>query len=77
MIPLLDHCDALGRAASAVNAARRNDDGSIEGALFDGVGFTKALDHWAIPIEGRRILVVDISRKVAADLSGVRALFGA
>ena len=76
MIPLLDHCDYLGRAAGAVNAARRNADGSIEGALFDGVGFTKALDHWAIPIEGRRILVVGVGGAgvaIAASLAARRA----
>ncbi|RZL87131.1 MAG: shikimate dehydrogenase [Variovorax sp.] len=76
MIPLLDHCDALGLAAGAVNAARRNADGSIEGALFDGVGFTKALDHWAIPIEGRRILVVGVGGAgvaIAASLAARRA----
>ncbi|MGY4827355.1 shikimate dehydrogenase family protein [Sphaerotilaceae bacterium SBD11-9] len=60
MIPLLDHCDRLGRSAEAVNAVRRNADGSIEGALFDGVGFTKALDQFGIPIAGRRILVVGV-----------------
>ena len=43
MVNLLDRCDRLGRTAGAVNAARRNPDGSLEGALFDGVGFVKAL----------------------------------
>ena len=57
LLPLLDHCDALGRAAGAVNAVRRKPDGSIEGALFDGVGFVKALDHFNIPVAGRRVLV--------------------
>jgi shikimate dehydrogenase len=60
MVRLLDTCDALGRAANAVNAARRNANGSIEGALFDGIGFTKGLDHWNVPIAGRRILVVGV-----------------
>jgi shikimate dehydrogenase len=43
-----------------VNAARRNADGTLEGALFDGVGFTKALDHAGIAIAGRRALVVGV-----------------
>jgi shikimate dehydrogenase len=60
MVKLLDRCDRLGRSAEAVNAVRRNADGSLEGALFDGVGFTKALDHFGIPISGRRILVVGV-----------------
>jgi shikimate 5-dehydrogenase len=60
MVALLDRCDRLGTSAGAVNAARRNADGTFEGALFDGVGFTKALDHWDVPIAGRRALVVGV-----------------
>jgi shikimate dehydrogenase len=60
MVKLLDHCDRLGRSAEAVNAVRRNADGTLEGALFDGVGFTKALDHFGIAIPGRRMLVVGV-----------------
>ena len=60
MVAALDHCDRLGRIAGAVNAARRNADGSIEGALFDGVGFIKALGHFGIPVRGRRALVVGV-----------------
>ena len=60
MVALLDRCDRLGRSAGAVNAARRNPDGSLEGALFDGVGFVKALDHFGVPVSGRRALVVGV-----------------
>ena len=60
LVDLLDRCDRLGRSAGAVNAARRNADGSLEGALFDGVGFTKALDHFGIAIPGSRALVVGV-----------------
>lgn len=60
MVGLLDHCDKLGGIAGAVNAARRNADGSIEGGLFDGVGFVKALDHFGIPIADQRVLVVGV-----------------
>jgi shikimate dehydrogenase len=60
MVALLDRCDPLGRVAGAVNAARRNTDGSLEGALFDGVGFVKALDRFGIPVSGRRALVVGV-----------------
>lgn len=60
MVALLDHCDTLGRVAGAVNAARRNPDGSIEGALFDGVGFVKALDRFGVPTAGRRVLLVGV-----------------
>ncbi len=58
IVPLLDRCDRLGSLAQAVNAVRRNADGSIEGALFDGVGFVKALDHFGIATRGARALVV-------------------
>jgi shikimate dehydrogenase len=60
MIELLDRCDPLGRIAGAVNAARRNADGTIEGGLFDGVGFVKALDHFGVAVTGRRVLVVGV-----------------
>ncbi|SEL67528.1 shikimate dehydrogenase [Roseateles sp. YR242] len=59
-IQVLDHCDRLGQSAQAVNAVRRNADGTLEGALFDGVGFTKALDHFGISITGSRVLVVGV-----------------
>jgi shikimate dehydrogenase len=82
MIELLDRCDRLGRSAGAVNAARRNADGSLEGALFDGVGFTKALDHFGIAIPGRKVLVVGvggggvaIATSLAARGAGQIALF--
>jgi shikimate dehydrogenase len=60
ILALLDRCDPLAKAAGAVNAARRNADGSLEGALFDGVGFVKALDQFGIPVLGRRVLVVGV-----------------
>ena len=60
MVQLLDRCDRLGRAAGAVNAARRNADGTLEGALFDGIGFVKTLDQFGISIAGRKALVVGV-----------------
>jgi shikimate dehydrogenase len=58
LFALLDRCDPLGTVAQAVNAARRNEDGSLEGALFDGSGFVKALDRFGVPPRGARALVV-------------------
>lgn len=55
---LVDRCDPLAQIAGAVNAVRRGDDGAIEGALFDGIGFANGLDHFGIPLTGRRVLVV-------------------
>lgn len=58
MQALMDQCDPLAQLAGAVNAVRRNERGDIEGALFDGVGFAKGLDHFGIALNGRRVLVV-------------------
>ena len=57
-LALLDRCDRLGGIAQAVNAVRRNADGTLEGALFDGIGFVKALDHFGVPKRGARVLMV-------------------
>lgn len=58
LLELTDERDAQARMAGAVNAARRRPDGSLEGALFDGIGFVKALDHFGIAVEGQRALIV-------------------
>jgi shikimate dehydrogenase len=55
---LMDRCDPLAQIAGAVNAVRRGADGAIEGALFDGIGFVKGLDHFNIPVAGQRVLVL-------------------
>jgi shikimate dehydrogenase len=58
VLPLLDRCDRLGTLAQAVNAVRRNPDGTLEGGLFDGLGFAKALDSFGIQALGACVLVV-------------------
>ncbi|MBX9612833.1 MAG: shikimate dehydrogenase [Burkholderiales bacterium] len=55
---VLDHCSEIARVAGAVNAIRRNADGSLEGGLFDGEGLVASLDHFGIAYAGRRVLVV-------------------
>lgn len=55
---LLNPSDPVAAIAGAVNAVRRHDDGRLEAALFDGVGFVKGLDHFGIDVRGRRVLVV-------------------
>jgi shikimate dehydrogenase len=60
VLPLLDRVDALGRVAQAVNAVRRNADGTLEGALFDGIGFVKSLAAWGVPLAGQRALLVGV-----------------
>lgn len=57
---LVTHCDRRGQVAQAVNAVRRHADGTLEGALFDGVGFVKGLDGWGVDCAGARALVVGV-----------------
>jgi len=54
----LQPTDPVAAIAGAVNAVRRLPDGRLEAALFDGIGFVKGLDHFGIPVAGRRVLVV-------------------
>ncbi len=74
---LLDECTELGRVAGAVNAVRRNADGSIGGALFDGVGFVASLAHFGIDWRGKRALIIGAgggSAAIGASLAlGARA----
>lgn len=77
MVRLLDRCDVLGRSAEAVNAARRNEDGSLEGALFDGVGFVKALHHFGIEVPGQRVLVVGVGGGGVAIATSLAAAMAA
>jgi shikimate dehydrogenase len=55
---LLDPTDPVARVAGAVNAVRKRADGTLDGALFDGIGFVKGLDHFGIEVTGRRVLIV-------------------
>lgn len=55
---LLDHCSDIARVAGAVNAIRRNADGSLEGGLFDGEGLVASLDRFGMAYTGRRVLIV-------------------
>ena len=54
----LDPSDPVAKVAGAVNAVRRLPDGKLEAALFDGIGFVKGLDHFGMPVAGKRVLVV-------------------
>ena len=66
LVHVLDHCSALGRLAGAVNAIRRNADGSLEGGLFDGEGFVGALRYFNIRHTGQRVLVLGAGGAAAA-----------
>jgi len=58
MHDLMQICDPVAQTAGAVNAVRRSPQGGLEGALFDGLGFVKGLDHFGIDVAGRQVLVV-------------------
>jgi shikimate dehydrogenase len=58
MQALMQECDQVADIAGAVNAVRRSESGALEGALFDGMGFIKGLDHFGIAVQGRKVLVL-------------------
>lgn len=62
----LDRCTDLARLAGAVNAVRREPDGSLSGALFDGEGFMGSLRFHGVASAGRRVLVVGAGGGAAA-----------
>jgi shikimate dehydrogenase len=55
---LLQPTDPVARIAGAVNAVRRLPDGTLDAALFDGIGFVKGLDHFGVEVQERRVLIV-------------------
>ena len=55
---LVDHCSKAASTANAVNAIRKNAAGELEGDLFDGLGFVKSLDRYAMTYRGKRILLI-------------------
>jgi shikimate dehydrogenase len=65
-LAVLDHCSSLGRMAGAVNAIRRNADGRLEGALFDGAGFVASLIYFGISYADQRVLILGAGGAAAA-----------
>jgi len=66
VMDLLHHCSPLGQLAGAVNALRRNADGSLEGGLFDGEGLVSALHHFDMAYANKRVLVLGAGGAAAA-----------
>ncbi|WP_233857597.1 shikimate dehydrogenase family protein [Paraburkholderia sp. HD33-4] len=44
--------------SNAVNAIRRGDDGQLEGDIFDGTGFAKSMDRYAMEYRGKSVLLI-------------------
>lgn len=55
---LVDRCSMAASTASAVNAIRRNARGELEGELFDGYGFVKSMDRYALKYQGLSVFLV-------------------
>jgi shikimate dehydrogenase len=79
---LVDEVSPAGRIAGACNAVRRMEDGRLQGDLFDGEGFIRALRRKRCEITGARALVVgtggvgsSIAASLAAAGAGAIALF--
>lgn len=70
---LVDICSREGQAAGAINAIRRNDDGRLEGGLFDGAGFVGALQWEGLSHAGKRVLVLGAGGGAAAIAAALAA----
>jgi shikimate dehydrogenase len=69
---LVDEASAAVRLAGSCNAVRRLPDGRLQGDLFDGEGFVRALRRNGCRIEGARALVVGtggVGSAIAASLA--------
>lgn len=66
IVEVLDNCCALGTLAGAVNAVRRQADGSLQGGLFDGEGFVAALAYFNMTFADRRVLIIGAGGGAAA-----------
>jgi shikimate dehydrogenase len=66
VMSLLSYCNDAGRVAGAVNGIRRNADGELEGALFDGKGFVMSLDYFGVAYAGKRVLILGAGGAAAA-----------
>lgn len=66
LMQAMDRVDKLATIAGAVNAVRRNADGRLEGALFDGEGFCASLDYFNITYTGKKVLMLGAGGAAAA-----------
>ncbi|HEX2555881.1 MAG TPA: shikimate dehydrogenase [Microvirga sp.] len=57
-LAVADRVLPVGRQVGAVNALRREPDGTWSADMFDGRGLTRGLREQAIPVEGARAMVI-------------------
>ncbi len=73
VVSMLDRVSDAVRIAGACNAVRKAADGALEGDLFDGEGFARAMIANKQPIAGRSALMVGcggVGAAIAAALAG-------
>lgn len=75
----LDSVLPAARIAGACNAVRLTADGKLEGDMFDGIGFVRAVQRQGLRVPGARVLVVGaggVGSAIAASLAaeGVAAI---
>jgi len=73
---LVDEASPAVRIAGSCNAVRRMQDGRLQGDLFDGEGFVRALARKECRLDGARALVVGaggVGSAIAASLAAARA----
>jgi len=58
IVALLDDATAEVRQTLACNAVRREPDGRLVGAMFDGAGFVAGLRHAGHEVRGKRVLLL-------------------
>ena len=78
-IAVVGLCDGLHESAQrvgAVNIVRREEDGRLTGANFDGVGFVAALEAKLGPLAGRSVFMAGaggVARAIAFEIARVGA----
>ena len=73
---LVDEASPAVRIAGSCNAVRRTTDGRLQGDLFDGEGFVRALHRKGCPLSGARALIVGaggVGSAIAAAFAAVGA----
>ncbi|MCL4765915.1 MAG: shikimate dehydrogenase [Hyphomicrobiaceae bacterium] len=78
-IAIVDLCDELhgtARLAGAANILRREPDGRLTGANFDGIGFLRSLEEVVASVRGRSVYLAGaggVARAIAFSLAGAGA----
>jgi shikimate dehydrogenase len=58
IMPLVDRVLPMGEKVGAINAVRRESDGSWTGDMFDGTGLIRGLKDRSITMAGRKVMLV-------------------